>query len=146
MKTDINFIEQHLVLTLLGHLAFWADVIKVLRMSSFPLPLLWIMDTPNELILPLPLLSSHKFGWTHLDSKRKEICMVSSPLIFKNTFSPNAFWATGVNGVCFCCLFSSFLGSWSKFSKNNDKFSFSYHSPITPKWPLYCTEITILRK
>ena len=65
----MNLVEQHLA-PFSEHSAFWAEAIKVLRMSSFP-PLLWLMDE-KSFILVFSLSSSHKFGWTHLNSKMEE--------------------------------------------------------------------------
>jgi hypothetical protein len=56
----MNFIEQHLAPS--GHSAFWAEAIKVLRMSM----------GENGFILVFSLSSSHKFGSTHLNSKMEE--------------------------------------------------------------------------
>ena len=65
----MNLVEQHLVPCSV-HLAFWAKAIKVLKMSSFP-PRLWLMDE-NGFMLVFSLLSSHKSGSMHLNSKMEE--------------------------------------------------------------------------
>ena len=64
----MNFVEQHLA-PFSGHSAFWAEAIKVLRMCLFPL---WLMDENLGFVLVFSLLSSHKFGWTHLNSEMED--------------------------------------------------------------------------
>ena len=62
----MNFVAQQM-LPCSEQLAFWAELINTLRMSS---------EAALGLVLILFLLSSHKSCWTQLDSEKEEKIMV----------------------------------------------------------------------